>query len=69
MRDYGSAGIMLSILVMDFGYTEEPAYGRPPMRHQIAWQYCIGCIEHEDMSELIAELDHQASVDRNRVRR
>ena len=30
---------LLSLLVMDLNYEEEPLYGHTPLRHQFAWKY------------------------------
>ena len=51
---------LLALLVMDFGYLEEPVYGHSPLRHQIAWRMCADEIGADDMIKKVADMNEQA---------
>ena len=58
---------MLSLLVMDLGYTEEPVYGSSPIRHILAWKMCEDCIGVKGMMNKIEEMNNQAMEERHNL--
>ena len=50
---------MLAILVMDLGYTEEPVYGRTPMRHQLAWHLVEEVLGVESIAKEVIGMKEQ----------
>ena len=54
----GVAEMLTAVLVMDLGYTEEPAYGHTPLRHQCAWVMCKTLLGDE-MAAVVADCQEQ----------
>ena len=54
---------LLAMLVMDFGYIEEPTYGHTPIRHQVAWNMCA-IYFGDSLNDKVEMLHMQAIVEK-----
>ena len=58
------AGQLLSILVADLGYRNNPMHGHKPIRHQFAWSLCekaLGDDFSKELSDICEQVDEEAA--------